>query len=524
MSEFRFPPLKLMNPSAHEVKVSLEQGTANSSGSRPSKVRLELADPSRDPSFANVDPALPGEFNSLQAPNDEKFKHPTLGIEYFGRWFLPLSKTDTTAPIPVNLPLVLIIPARQKISNDVDHLLYAGLANHLASHGFAVFCLNRQLKFFPNPDIGEMIEQTVQQLCFKSPNRVFLRDSIVLLGHSSGGGAVISNAGRVTAPKAASSKPRTLEAVILLATTAGMPDAHITGLGSKCKAMLGITVGTDTDLDTWGQKDQGLPMKSIFRVYDLIPTVEKDMIYVHNQGPYPPQPPDHYFENFFFVKAYVAAFLHRHLNGNSFYSVFLKHQVRPSTMDDHWVVVHQHQDRPSQSLLVADFDTVNPQIKTTAGILSAEVVSTFAVDGFSPHQTKALRIKWDHTTTSSPNNVELIPPQALSRTGFSYLSFRIGQAVSLLPIAFDVRVFLNKSAVLLSQVAGLIQPPIWIVFDPPDSRNLTKSIMRSFVIPLTQFAGLGSSITSVTFDFSINPSTSIAKSTFFLDSVQFWKV
>lgn len=295
MSEFRFPPVKLTNPSVYEVMVSPGCSAASTSGSRAARTSLDLAGSTQGPLFANADPALPGEFNAFQAPSDEKFKHPTLGIEYFGRLFLPVSKTDKQAPFPTNLPLVLIVPARQLISNNTDHLLYASLANHLASHGFAVFALNRQLYTKPSPAIEEMIEHTVQHLCFKSANRTLFRDAIVLLGHSSGGAAVISNAGRVTAPPAPTSKPRTLEAVILLATTALVPNTHITGLGSKCKAMLGINVSKDRDLDAYGSKMQGAPMLSTFRVYDLIPGIEKDMIYIHSPDKMPP-PPAHYFQ------------------------------------------------------------------------------------------------------------------------------------------------------------------------------------------------------------------------------------
>src|SRR5690606_23194360 len=114
------------------------------------------------------------------------------------------------------------------------------------------------------PDPGDLLETTVQWTCFKSTNRILLRDnSVTVLGHSSGCNVAINHARRVSSPKLPGSLPRTLRALILLAASLGGFDPvtphEMSDLGNLCHAFLGINVSTDTDGDAWGEKQPGQP-------------------------------------------------------------------------------------------------------------------------------------------------------------------------------------------------------------------------------------------------------------------------
>lgn len=509
VAEFKFPPIKVPRVGA--------QGALRCGGAS-----REFRSDTR--SF-NQDPGDLGPFLAFEAFGDEKFS--ATGIQYHGRWFLPV--VESTGKVATNCPLVLIVHARFTTPGQTDgkeHLRYRVVASHLASHGFAVFSVNRSLNA-GEPAVGDLIDATIQHLFSKSPNRVFLRDEVILLGHSSGGRAVIENARRVRTPsgKFSPALPHDLKAVVLLAPAVhGLSNSVLVGLAAHCSAVLGLTVSTDDDADTYGSKESGLPMQSIVRVYDLLPLIEKDLVFAV-PPPVPPPPPQkqqvgHYFQDENFVRAYVTAFLHRHISKNGFYTSFLKYQIRPPSIPLGWKVVHLHQDRSLETMTFADLDPISPKIESLGG-LKVDTPLTYAVDEFSPHVTRAIRIKLNRTNPGL-DMVSMTRPVPLDLSGFTHVAFRIGQGVEPKPSQFDARVILNQSSVLLSTASGLIAPPE--IVSAPVSKvwtDLTKSLMRTHVIPLNKFTLLTSPISSVRFDFSVNPIKSLT--TFFLDSIQFWK-
>lgn len=159
----------------------------------------------------------------------------------------------------------------------------------------------------------------------------------------------------------------------------------------------------------------------------------------------------------------------------------------------------------------------------------ADVVDSYVVDQFSPHDTKVLRVRWDRTmfpANITSNRVDLIYVPAFNRGNFNLLSFRIGQAVSTAPDSYDVKVWINDKTVLLSTVADLIPPPIRVSVDLllGSVVDATKTIMKTYAIQLSAFGSIGSTINTIKFDFGVNPASPTAKSTFFIDSIQLWRI
>lgn len=435
-------------------------------------------------------------------------------------------------------PLVVILHAFgvPGFKAETYHLAYAVLAQHLASHGFIVAVLNRRTDKpnYPVADNGDIIEEHVHHLFTKEVSAQRLQNSVALIGHSSGGEMVIKNAHRISKPLDPSHVSKNLNAVALMATTVPtMSVAETVAFGNVTGAFMGLMNSSDGDTGAYGPKDDNMPMRSVLGIYDVvgvnplspISSAEKDMVYMKVYDTVLWDDYTHFFQDKVFARAYIAAFLNRHLYGNTSYVKVLKYGEIPASVKatlpspDKLRLHREHSDRIGK-LVVADFESFPNLIQSTYGI-SFSVGPSYILDDFSAHNTNVLRISWDKTTAPgkfSKNilTINFIKPYDLSK--YSHLSLRICQAYPGIEQDLDVGIQLSEGAMVLLSAYGpkLRQPPHFAV----GNKSAIKNVMETYLIPLGAF-GVGttlSKVTHVNLDFSVNPAS---KATFFVDSIEF---
>lgn len=486
----------------------------------PTKTSKLLPDPK--------DPLLPGPFGSCF---DTQYvfsppTHPTRS--YFGQVYLPGGQGQNNCVTTDKFPLVIIAHADGETNNPASaHLRYATLSRHLASHGFVVVSLNRGTYLGWTEDFGDVLEETVHFFFANSFVKTNLSGPVAVIGHSAGGGKALVEAPRVRFPKSMYSGKvgHNLAALIQFAPSlAGFTQSIADNVAFTCRAYLGMTVTSDSDKGTWGMKLEDQPMGSVFRVYDALgkkgtpdlSSFTKDSVFIVGGN--------HYFQNSSPALAYVTAMLRRTVLGETSYNNFLKHQHNPPSLKVK--VFQQHEDPARLSIL--RFDSPDSRVKSIfPQNVTAQIVTTFIDDEFSPHETKALKVIWDRT--KPPGSfaitrllIELTEP-GIDASSVSFLSFRITQSYvpGTVRPSFDLGVKLNGLGELrrLKDYGKDVHYPIKIAA-PILGEEQTKTAMKTILIPLADFKVNLSALTSILFDFGVNPAGPTAKAEFYIDNVE----
>lgn len=306
-------------------------------------------------------------------------------------------------------PLVLILPL--DVFPGTNWLLYQKLGRHLASHGFNVATVSRIAAALP---FDIILQETVNyffsgQKQPQSPLSPFvglLPDSVAIIGHSHGGSDALQHFKLVRKPTLGFVTPRNLKSLVLMApsfSSKGEKNDYFTyflpmvpEFDSSVDSFLGLSVTHDADSFAYGPKKDGQPMLSNFLVYDTFGSssksinfcpILKDMIFA--------SPFSHKMQEYTFVLAYTAAFLQKHLIGNSVYDAMFKLQARPPSIsgDKIW---QQHEEKFHLGVFDGDNQSasLNSIEKSPEGI-NTSVSTPWMVDKFSPHLTKLLRIFWN---------------------------------------------------------------------------------------------------------------------------------
>lgn len=457
---------------------------------------------------------------------------------YYGQIYIPGIPLFQGCATLGTFPIVIIVHAAALGGPFKEfHLKYKDLARHLVSHGYIVVSINRGLDASDGwgGDLGDVLEETVHFLFTKHSVRNNLINSVSVFAHSSGGARALQHAWRIAVPQNATpgKTARNIIAIIMLACTipSGWNPNMADKLAKVSKAFMGMMTQIDSDIDAFGSKiDLISPMRSVFRIYDnmgAIPgtkdllKVAKDMVFVRGGG--------HFVQNNDYCKAYVTAFLHRHVHNSVFYDKFLKlQQIPPSIAFPGRQYIHIHEGR--QKLSIATFDAADNRL---ASVLPTNVqvknVITYKDDLFSPHETTALRIDWDRT--KAPGNtgqtkVQLILKQNFNVSNFKFLSFKIGQGYPVstdMGPSFDVRVTLNTgSFVKASAYGGMIFYPLKAASPANNQEEQTKTVMHTYLIPLQDLHLVNlKAVNQIVFDFGVNPPSGTAKAIFYLGHVEF---
>lgn len=281
MTEFRFPPFKIkpihgfrcsLHPHDGCQDVGAPAGTRSLGRTRASKAGTPAPlQPNHICAYA--DPGHAGPYSctytkaySIKWSKDGKTSLPA-------KLYLPGTNWNgLCVPAAGPFPLVILLHALgiPGFMNLTYHHAYGLLAQHLASHGFIVASLSRRTDIPEFADNGDIIEEHVHHLFTKEISSKRLQNLVALIGHSSGGAMVISNARRVSAPHDPLHTAANLGAVVLMATTVPQSLDELIDFSSVTGAFMGIMNSSDGDPDAYGPKDSKSPMKSVLGVYDIM--------------------------------------------------------------------------------------------------------------------------------------------------------------------------------------------------------------------------------------------------------------
>jgi hypothetical protein len=412
---------------------------------------------------------------------------------------------------------------------------YAELGRHLASHGFHVVTLQPQASYADTKEhieakFAQQISHTLHFL-YTDPTSPLLGriigNEIAIIGHSQGGRKAMKNAKVISHPVYGAAK--ILKSLILFSPEmeASEVDSLVPTIDEWFDSFLGIHPVTDSDPGTAGEKPSGKIMQTAFAVYDIIGNtpspyvikVEKDMIFIPTIDLY-----GHYFQNNQITKAFVAAFLHKHIYGNPFYDEMLKLQTKPPSIHQFATRIRQQHEERTDFRPVADFDhsiDTLDSIVTSNGV-AVSVVEPWKGDPRSPHASRCLRI-----SSIGIENFEtwiMFKIKGYFVSGqFSHLTFRIGQSYQPNAQPLDMRVEMSSKSVLLSQTSGKIEPQIYSPAHDTGTgiiKEQTKNAMRTHVIPISAFPGL-TYITYIKLDLTMNGPL---KTLLYFDSLVFWQL
>lgn len=456
------------------------------------------------------------------------------GMKLYGQLYWPVAAPNE------KLPVVLIVHAR-KASPLAPYLLYTTLAKHLASHGFVVVSISRGPSL-PNTDkytfddkFDVALQETVRFLYTSSQVKPLLSNDVALIAHSSGGSLAIQHCRRIRNPSVLfAAHAKNLISLILFAPT--IPDNFDvikSDLDLASDSFLGIHAVDDSDSAAYGKKMSGELMKSTFLMYDTMGTrinssqtslIEKDMIFARRtEG----AAIGHHLQNELFTRAYVTAFLKKHILKIAEYGQYLKLQVRPDSLVPFpkLILWQQHEERNKLSITDIDHsDGLLSTIETSPlGIVTSQV-QPWVTDNFSPHATKCWKIVWDRTkppANTAPSNFTLKLKATTDVSSFAFFSFRICQTYPGFTQTLDISITIGGTSVLMSSFGGGLHfPPLMaILLSDGTPVNATKNALQTYLIPLNSFPVQNlKAVTQISFDLTINGNQ---KAVLYLDSVQF---
>jgi hypothetical protein len=407
-------------------------------------------------------------------------------------------------------PLALIYHALG-IGNDSGS--YGELGRHLASHGFVVASLEHTTQ----------LDEAIPFL--HDIYGAALSDDVVLVGHSAGGDLMVQRAHDVP------NLGLNLRAMVLMAprtkdsTDYALPDTD---------SMLGLHWSRDNDSATYGAP--GTPaLRSVFKIYDRAGvvwndpnrlTLYKDLVFF--DFPFA----GHYQQGQLGIIAYTTAFLRRYVYGELGQDAYLKRMQPIENLFGSDLPVSQLHAEPAR-LAVANFEEVQQSIPDvfddvfTPGVTAAPPWPSWT-DPFSPHDTGVLEFHLQ--PQAAKRQVAILTKEYVNVSQYKHLSFRIGQryhdtlnpAGSNVDFRIEIQTSGEESAVWASAYHPLRFPMVVENLPIPPAYhtvNATKNAMRTYVIPLSDFAiNDWTDVGAVVFDFSHLPAGELR---FVLDDVEF---
>ncbi len=515
--------------------------------------------------YVTDDPSLPGTYAiGSTTYNDPAVTIPAVGVwgppplpirgnTMSGTLSLPLTAevrypADMAgANVPVsatkpNYPLVVMMHG-QHTTADPSYQGYNYLLDHLASQGFIAVSIdcNAINAFGGMQDTrGHAILEHLSLLNSKNTNPGLFQSKIDMtrigiMGHSRGGDGVV----QAEIFNQSLGLGWNIRAIMALAPTdfSAISPTPLVLSTSKFLCLYGSNDG-----DVWGGSTPSTQYTGTgFRFYDRA-TIEKAMVFIygatHNRfntewgtetkvdasSPKVLSFTNH--QNL--LRGYITAFMQLHLEGRSEQRAYFTGEIKLSQASS--VEVHT-QYRPASFLELDNFETAPALNQNSLGgtVSFANLDGTpdentlAALDNFSPHQTRALRVRWNATTATYQSQIPAGGERNL--TGWNNLSFRVtqkvGSASNPIGLTRDFRVRLTTAgggpsravrAGYFGAIPAPYKPEYAVTWDPNEGPN-TKSAMKTIRVPLYAWTIKCLSVPqvdltnveSVTFEFDYDP-------------------
>lgn len=453
--------------------------------------------------------------------------HPTLGIigdTPSGTLSLPLTAevrypTDvagTNVPVSTDrssYPLVVVMHGMHTTA-DPSYQGYNYLLDNLASHGFiavSIDCNAINAIGGMQDTRGHAILEHLSLLNSKNTNPGLFHSKIDMtrigiMGHSRGGDGVV----QAEIFNQSLGLGWNIRAVLALSPTdfSGTSPSPLVLSTSKFLCLYGSNDG-----DVWGGSAPATQYAGTgFRFYDRA-TVEKSMVFIygatHNrfntewgtEGIVDAGSPKvlSVAQHHNLLRGYMTAFMQVHLQDRNEQRAYFTGEIKIPQVSS--VEVYT-QYRPGSYLYLDNFESAPALSQNSLGgvVSYANLDGTpsedtlAALDSFSPHQTRALRVRWNGVTATYQSQIPAGGQRDL--TTWSYLSFRVtqkvGSASNPAGLARDFRVRLSTTGGGLSRAVragyfGTIpapyKPEYIAPYDTSEGPN-TKSAMRTVRIPL----------------------------------------
>lgn len=385
---------------------------------------------------------------------------------------------------------------------------YDEYLSHIASWGYVVLAYHRnQIGANDGSKAVTLFKEHLSYLYNQSIVKNNVTADISLIGHSAGGGTVRQ------VIKLPEIDALNLKSVILMAPAKGVESYD---MSPYVKNLLVFGIASDGDDNVNGSdKPADEVMKTGIIDYDMFAHQQggnKDLIFVRDGEVITP---GHYFQNEDFTKAYTVGFLQLTVKGLQDYSLYFEGQKIPTGIAPERRFKNSHRDWNDK--LVQDFEQESVPNQQQNGVLS-EVNTCYLYDQNSPHNTKSLYVTWNSNNTIA--NLEYTIHPDMGVNGSKYVAFDVSQLYDMSSqdnLNFKVYLIDNVNPNVKRYVDvkdfGALLKPFGIVVP------VVKTVMQSFIIPTSKFAGVDiNNLSKVGFEFS---DPNFKTGTMVLDNVRF---
>ncbi len=441
-----------------------------------------------------------------------------------------------------NYPLVVIMHGMHTTA-DPSYLGYNYLLDHLASHGFIAVSIDcnavNAIQGMQDTRAHAILEHLALLNAKNATPGLFQSKidmtRIGIMGHSRGGDGVV----QAEVLNQSLGLGWNIQAVVSLAPTdfSGTSPSPLALNTSKFLCLYGANDG-----DVWGGTNPGTQYTGTgFRFYDRA-TVEKSMIFMygatHNrfntewgtEGKVDTTSAKvlSTSQHHHLLNGYMTAFMQVHLQNRGEQLAYFTGELKIPQVS----IVNVHAQYLPQSRLELDHFETAPAIGqnslggtvTHANLDGAPQEGQLtSIDGFSPHQTRGLRVRWNSTTAVYESEIPVGGQRDV--TSWEHLSFRVTQKVGSASNPAnqkrDFRVRLTtagggNSRAVRAGYFGEIPPPYHpeytALYNGSEGPN-TKSAMKTVRIPLYAWTIKClsvpqvdlSNVESVTFEFDYDP-------------------
>ncbi len=355
---------------------------------------------------------------------------------------------------------------------------YAPLGEHLASHGYVVAVLQYT-------DLAGAMDYLHDHFP--------LSGRVGLFGHSRGGLEIGTRVGDVE------DGGDDVRAVVLLNPVVARDGVAIDAPDlDAVDGLLAIHSVQDNDPGTWGDTVPGDSRESVWRVADRVAdrrvVGDVDLVFV---------PGAHYIQGGRATLGYTTAFLDAHLRGSIANRTYFSVQSLLPNLSNFERPVGQFH-RQSSDHIVSDFDAHALAPTPGPGMTIVDTGSTYDLDDFSPHHTRAVRARRLPGARAPALHFNL--PAPVSTYSSRYVSFRASQIYDPKGMTsgdpVELRVQVCSGTVCATESVGDLNFPIEVnpltVASTGEVVDATKNGMRTFTVRLSSYEDAGVDLTGIT--------------------------
>ncbi len=454
--------------------------------------------PAYTPSQADKDVVLPALINPVyQGPFEvikTQYSIDGLSENESGMIFYPNNAMQMPAP------LVLLLHG----NGTGGYQNYSDVCQHLASYGFYVASIQwLSKKYKVSTEVSNIRSSIFRHIAFlyqdaASPLKGKISDEIVLIGHSRGGGEIVSDAMEIN-------KVKKVKSIIALAPSPADIDMKEKYTLPDIESLLVIYGSADADV--YGGMDNTVNVrKTGFKFFDdagseytNVP-LTKDMIFIkgmghgifcdisYDQGP-------GLISNSLYrsaIKGYVTAFLQLHVNNKTNYNDYFKFQKKILPENPNLQVSIQHAD--GNKLALANFQNQYADQITLYAMPITYPTSTVKVsvnkaallDATSFHASNTMAIIWMQSVNLPDPVVNFSFDKGMNLLSYKYLSLRAG----LIPHIFNQYDKEKKFYIQIIDNSGNKSNLLTVTVPISFYNNAARSYMQSFLLPLNEFTGV----------------------------------